>query len=161
MDPDEGDDMAALKNELKQTRGFESPEQEAFLNLQRTDSLLVGPFVKKVKEFGLSLPLYNILRILRGQQGQGLSCGQISERMVTRDPDVTRLIDRLEKLGLVRRERSTSDRRVVLISIDPEGLALLKKLDGPMAALHKESLGHLSRADLKELNRLLVLARNG
>lgn len=153
--------MAALKNELKQTRGFQSPEQEAFLNLQRTNSLLISPFVRKVKEFGLSLPLYNILRILRGQRGQGLSCGQISERMVTRDPDVTRLIDRLEKRGLVERERSTSDRRVVLISIHQDGLDLLEKLDEPMSALHRESLGHLSRADLKELNRLLVLARSG
>lgn len=153
--------MAALKNELKQTRGFQSLEQEAFLNLQRTNSLLAGPFVRKLKEFGLSLPQFNILRILRGQKGNGLSCGQISERMVTRDPDVTRLIDRLEKAGLVERVRSTSDRRVVLTSIGPQGLDLLEKLDGPVSALHKESLGHLSRSDLKDLNRLLVLARSG
>ena len=114
--------MMSLKNELKQTKSFESPEQEAFLNLQRTLGLLVGPFVKLLKPHGLSIPLYNILRILRGQRGGGLACNRISERMVTRDPDVTRLED-------------------------------------PMGDLHKESLGHLTRTDLKELNRLLVKAR--
>lgn len=153
--------MAALKNELKQSRGFESPEQEAFLNLQRTASFLVGPFASKLKENHLSLPLYNILRILRGQKGNGLSCTEISERMVTRDSDITRLIDRLEKAEFVRRERSTTDRRVVLTSITGAGAALLERLDAPMLALHRETLGHLSRTDLKDLNRLLVQARSG
>ena len=153
--------MASLKTELKQTRDFESPEQEAFLNLQRTTALLVGPFATRLKEHGLSHSLSHILRILRGQRGNGLSCTEISERMVTRDPDVTRLIDRLEKAELVRRERSTTDRRVVLTSITEAGLALLEGLDSPMLALHRETLGHLSRKDLKDLNRLLVLARSG
>jgi DNA-binding MarR family transcriptional regulator len=152
--------MAALKRELKQTKSFESPEQEAFLNLHRTASFLGGPFMKLLKENSLSQPLYNILRILRGQQGGGLSCSHISERMVTRDPDVTRLVDRLEKSALVKRNRSAVDRRVVEISITRKGLQLLSRLDDPMRALHTETLGHLTRADLKELNRLLVKARN-
>ena len=151
--------MASLKSELKQFRSFESPEQEAFLNLQRTASLLVGPFIKTLKKRGLSMPLYNIMRILRGQQGCGLSCTHISERMVTRDPDVTRLVDRLEKSSLVKRDRSTVDRRVVPISITKKGLNLLARLDVPMRDLHKETLGHLTGADLKNLNRLLVKAR--
>lgn len=152
--------MAALKTELKQVKSFESPEQEAFLNLQRTSSFLGGPFMKLLKENGLSMPLYNILRILRGQQGGGLPCSHISERMVTRDPDVTRLVDRMEKSALVKRSRSTVDRRVVEISITAKGLRLLGGLDEPMGELHKETLGHLTRGDLKELNRLLVKARN-
>ena len=152
--------LASLKSELKQSRSFESPEQEAYLNLQRTTSLLGAPFLKLMKEHGLSLPLYNILRILRGQRGGGLACSHISERMVTRDPDVTRLVDKLEKSDLVKRERSTTDRRVVLISITRKGLNLLAKLDKPLLDLHIETLGHLTRAELKELNRLLVKARN-
>ena len=152
--------MASLISELKQSRPFESPEQEAFLNLQRTASFLGGSFMKLLKQNGLSMPLYNILRILRGQQGGGLSCTSISERMVTRDPDVTRLVDRLEKSSLVKRDRSTVDRRVVSISITKEGLNLLSRLKGPMLKLHKDTLGHLTRADLKDLNALLVKARN-
>lgn len=151
--------MAALKAELKQTRDFESLEQEATLNIQRTASQLAGPYDKLFKENNLSFGLYNILRILRGQKGQGLSCSHISERMVTRDPDVTRLTDKLLKMGLVGRERSTTDRRVVLITLTAEGEKLLKSLDKPVSGLHHETLGHLTRAELTELNRLLAKAR--
>lgn len=152
--------MASLKRELKQNRPFESPEQEAHLNLQRTVSFLDGAVIRELKQAGLSQPLYNILRILRGQQGAaGLSCSGISERMVTRDPDVTRLIDRLTRAGLVQRDRSTSDRRVVVISITAKGLETLAGLDEPVRKLHRDSLGHLTRVELKELNRLLVKAR--
>ncbi len=153
--------MAALKSELKQTRDFESREQEAMLNLQRTTARLSSPFTEMMKEQGLSSPLYNILRILRGQRGGGLSCTEISERMVTPHPDVTRLIDRLEKSELVLRERSTTDRRVVLTSITGVGMALLERMDAPMLALHRQTLGHMSRQDLEDLNRLLVIARSG
>lgn len=151
--------MASLKSELMQNRDFESLEQEAYLNLQRTAASLNGPFIKLFKKYELSASLYNILRILRGQDGSGLACSHISERMVTRDPDVTRLVDKLLKLGLVHRHRSDHDRRVVLISITEEGRDLLAKLDMPTRELNSRTLGHLTRDELKDLNRLLVKAR--
>lgn len=151
--------MASLKAELKQERDFESGEQEALLNLQRTVGVVSGPFFKLFKSNDLSPALYNILRILRGQKGQGLSCSSIGGRMVTRDPDVTRLADKLLKMKLVRRDRSTEDRRVVLISLTAKGKALLKEMDGPVRSLHELTLGHMTKVELKELNRLLVKAR--
>ena len=152
--------MAALKNELQQKKGFQSPEQEAYLNLQRSAGMLIGPFIRLFKSEGLSSSQFNILRILRGQEGEGLACSAISQRMVNRDPDVTRRVDRLVKEGLVERSRSSRDRRVVLISITGKGREILTRLDGQVGDLHKQALGHLTRAELKELNRLLVKARH-
>jgi len=151
--------LSTLKQELKQKQPFAAPQQEVFLNVQRTAGILNGPLLKLLRCEGLSPPLYNILRILRGQKGEGLSCSSIGERMVTRDPDVTRLIDRLEKGGLVERERSAEDRRVVLISITAAGMAVLAKLDRPVLDLHRDLLGHLTVKEMAELNRLLVKAR--
>ncbi len=152
--------MSSLKRELKQTKPFGSLEQETLLNIQRTASKLDGPFLKFLKLHGLSASLYNILRILRGQKGNGLSCSGIAERMVTRDSDITRRIDRLLKMGLADRVRSEEDRRVVLTSINSKGMNLLKELDEPMSALEKQSLGHLTIQEKKQLNRLLDKARN-
>ena len=152
--------MPNLKHEIKQTRPFESLEQETHLNLQRTASELGGPFLKYLKKHGLSLSLYNILRILRGQKGNGLSCSGIADRMVTRDSDITRRIDRLLKMGLANRVRSEEDRRVVLTSINGKGLTLLEELDEPMRELDQRSLGHLTIQEKKQLNRLLEKARN-
>lgn len=151
--------MASLKADLKQSKDFESLEQEAVLNLQRTAAEVSGPFLKLFKGKKLSTGLYNILRILRGQKGKGLSCSAISERMVTRDPDVTRLVDKLLKMGLVSRDRSTEDRRVVIISLTPQGFSLVGDLDEPVNGLHHQTLGHLTRNELIEFNRLLVKAR--
>lgn len=148
-----------LREELRMTRKFSSPEEELNLNLQRTVGLLGKPLYRFLKTHGLSLAQYNILRILRGQPERRLPCRQIGLRMVTREPDVTRLLDRLEEDGLVGRERSEADRRVVMISITKAGLELLASLDEPMRDIHKDSLGHLSRAEIRELNRLLVKAR--
>jgi DNA-binding MarR family transcriptional regulator len=148
-----------LRQELRMTRQFSSPEEELNLNLQRTVGLLSRPMLQFLKTHGLSPAQYNILRILRGQPDGSLPCRQIGLRMVTREPDVTRLLDRLEKDGLVTRLRSDADRRVVRISITAAGQSLLTGLDEPMRAIHKESLGHLTRADIRELNRLLVKAR--
>ena len=148
-----------LREELRMTRKFSSPEEELNLNLQRTVGLLGKPLFRFLKDHGLSLAQYNILRILRGQPEGRLPCRQIGLRMVTREPDVTRLLDRLEKDGLVERVRSESDRRVVMISITKGGLALLASLDEPMRRIHQHSLGHLTRAEIREMNRLLVKAR--
>ena len=152
--------MSNLKREIKQTKPFTSLEQETLLNLQRTASEVSSPYLKYLKQNGLSHSLYNILRILRGQEGKGLSCSGIGGRMVTRDSDITRLIDRLLKLELVDRVRSEDDRRVVLTSINSKGLKLLKELDKPMNDMNKESLAHLTIEEKKQLNRLLDKARN-
>ncbi len=151
--------MSTLRRELQQTRDFDSLEQETFLNLQRTAGLLAGPLDQMLKEHGLSPSQYNVLRILRGQAGEGLACTPIGERMVSRVPDVTRLVDKLIRLGLAVRQRSTDDRRVVLISITSAGLKVLKQLDKPLAAVHRQSLAHMSAAELRKLNKLLVKAR--
>jgi DNA-binding MarR family transcriptional regulator len=148
-----------LKQELRMTRGFSSPEEELNLNLQRTVGLLSRPMLRFLKAHGLSPAQYNILRILRGQTDGQLACSQIGLRMVTREPDVTRLLDRLEKDGLVGRVRSDTDRRVVRISITKAGRSLLAELDEPMRQIHRDSLGHLTRAEIREMNRLLVKAR--
>jgi len=147
-----------LQKELKKAKPFESAEQEAHLNLVRTAQVLGDAFERLFKPFNLSMTQYNVLRILRGA-GEPLPCGQIGDRMVTRDPDITRLLDRLEKRGLITRERTATDRRVVLASITPEGLKLLKQLDQPVITLHQKQLGHLGKDRLKSLIDLLEAAR--
>ncbi len=154
-DPDSTDLAGAIKK-----RGpFEAAEQEVYLNLVRTSEALLGEFGLLFKSHGLSSASYNVLRILRGAGDEGLPCQEVGARMVSRLPDVTRLVDRLEQSGLVERARVEHDRRVVLIRITPQGLEKLKGLDEPVLELHKRQLGHLPKADLAELNRLLVLAR--
>jgi DNA-binding MarR family transcriptional regulator len=150
---------AQLNDELKQPKPFRSPAEEAFLNLLRTTTLLLDGLGDLLREFGLSQPQYNVLRILRGAGDDGLPSGEVSERMVSRDPDVTRLLDRLEARGLVARQRGATDRRVVFARISPEGRALVDSLDAPVDALHARSLGHLSDDDLRALSRLLERAR--
>src|SRR5580692_1239802 len=109
------------------------PEETAFLDLMRTTDILSRGLVKVLKSEGLSSTQYNVLRILRGAP-EGLPCGEISNRMVTRDSDITRLLDRLEKRSLVSRCRETKDRRTVWARITPEGLELLARLDEPVRA---------------------------
>lgn len=134
------------------------PEEAAFLNLLRTTDMLSRGLIQVLKTEDLSATQYNVLRILRGAP-DGLPCGEISRRMITRDPDVTRLLDRLEKRGLISRSRETRDRRTVMASITPEGLKLLTRLDEPVQAAHRQSLGHLGRDRLRMLTELLSLAR--
>jgi DNA-binding MarR family transcriptional regulator len=148
-----------LQQEIKKRQPFESPEQEACLNLVRTGDLLQLDFTRLFREHGLSPPLYNVLRILRGAGGAGLPCLEVAGRMIGSVPDITRLIDRLEKSGQVERTRSTDDRRVVLVRITPAGLKLLARLDKPVLDLHQRQLGHLSRKELAQLNQLLLKAR--
>jgi DNA-binding MarR family transcriptional regulator len=150
---------SALQHELRKKRPFASPEVEASLNLVRTQDQLQGEFARLFDEHGLSPAQYNVLRILRGHVGEGLPCQEIAAQMVTRMPDITRLVDRLEKAGLVERGRTHQDRRVVLVSITRAGLENLAALDGPVLELHRKLLGHMTREELTELNRLLVKAR--
>ena len=115
--------------------------------------------VELLKGEELSLSQYNILRILRGAGDAGLACGQVGGRLVRHDPDVTRLMDRLEKRGLIARAREPQDRRVVRTKITAEGLALLGRLDGPIDRLHERQLGHMSERRLATLRSLLAEAR--
>lgn len=149
---------SSLREELKKRQPFDQPEEEVLLNLRRTDDLLRDAFAALFKTEGISDPLYNILRILRGE-GKPLPCLEVAGRMVTRLPDITRLVDRLETKNLVRRLRTEEDRRVVLIAITEEGRALLAGLDEPVRALTRALLGHLSPEELRLLNALLVKAR--
>lgn len=157
--------MMTLKSDIKKKHAFDSPEQEAYLNLARTFAVLTGPFVALFKQHGLSPASYNVLRILRGVRDypelghDALPCAEIIERMVTRVPDLTRLIDRLAEKGLVERRRGEEDRRVVRIRISTRGMNLLKKLDEPVAELHRQVLGGLSGTEVTQLNALLEKAR--
>ena len=122
--------------------------------------MLSRPLAQVLKSEDLSSTQYNVLRILRGS-GEGLICGEIAERMITRDPDITRLLDRLEKRGLISRCRETRDRRMVLARISPLGLEVLSRLDGPIEEAHRRQLGHLGCERLRELGELLEVCREG
>ncbi len=150
---------AKLREEIKQGKPFANPEQEAFLNLQRTADALMRGLEESLKPAGLTQNQYNILRILRGAGPAGLLCRELSARMITRDPDVTRLLDRLEARGLVRRSRNRPDRRSVTVSIAQEGERLVKILDIPIADLHRRQLSHLGDRRLQRLIELLEGAR--
>src|SRR5688572_19534039 len=147
-----------LAAEIKQSRPFGSMAEEAILNVQRTSSLLNQTVSDALKPYGLSETQYNVLRILRGAP-KGLACQEIAERMITRDPDITRLLDRLEGRDLIGRARSEEDRRVVVTRISPEGLKLLGSLDAVMRDLPKKMLGHLGEKRLRILIGLLEEAR--
>jgi DNA-binding MarR family transcriptional regulator len=153
--------VRGLQAEIKQTRPFDSLEAEAYLNLLRTTDALLRKEIEALKAWGLSTTQYNALRILRGAGDEGVTCGELSERMLTRDPDVTRLIDRLGTRGLIRRVRSDRDRRVVRTCITTAGLELLEQLDEPARTWTKDQLGHLKEHELRDLIALLEKARAG
>lgn len=130
-----------------------------FLELLRTTDLLTRSLVPLLKAEDLSANQYNVLRILRGSP-DGLPCGEIASRMITRDPDITRLLDRLEKRRLISRCRETKDRRMVMARITADGLKLLARLDDPVQEGHRKQLGHLGRERLQALTELLHAARS-
>lgn len=147
-----------LQAELKKRNPFESPLHEALLNILRTADQFENRVGRLFREYDLTPSQYNVLRILRGE-GKPLSCLEIVERMLQVVPAMTGLLDRLEKMELVSRERCTEDRRVVYVDLTPKGKELVSKLDQPLHALNQKLLGHLSAAELKELSRLLEKAR--
>jgi DNA-binding MarR family transcriptional regulator len=134
-------------------------EHAAFLAIQRLASDLSQGVAELLKEASLSGPQYNVLRILRGAGGPGLACGEIADRLIARDPDMTRLLDRLERRGLVSRVRESEDRRIVTTRITPAGLQLLATLDEPISQLHQSQLAHLGAEKLEALLALLKEAR--
>jgi DNA-binding MarR family transcriptional regulator len=151
--------MSRLQEELKQSKPFDSPEVEAYLNLVRSAALLTRQQEEVLKQQGLTSSLYNVLRIVRGAGGDGIPSTSVADRMVSRVPDVTRLVDRLVALGLVERHRTDADRRLVILRLSTSGASLLTELDEPTAALHKGQLAHMTRDELVRLNELLVKAR--
>jgi DNA-binding MarR family transcriptional regulator len=150
-----------LQAELKQKLPFTSREQETYLSLLRTADALRAQVEARLKEFGLTGTQYNALRILRGAGPEGLPCREIGERMITRDPDITRLLNRLEDRGFVERTRAKQDRRVIYGKITAAGLKLLRKLDNPVEKHGREMLRHVGQEKLKQLIELLELVRGG
>lgn len=148
-----------LQKELKQAKPFASLEEEVALNLARTAEHVGARLAEVLKRADLTPTQYNALRILRGAGPDGLTCGEIGERMVTKDSDITRLLDRLEKRSLIARERPETNRRVVVARITGEGLRVLAGLDAHVTEGHKRVAGHLGRARLKALNELLEALR--
>ena len=149
-----------VRAEIKQKKPVRLREEEAFVNLLRTADVLMQGVAETLKPLGLSPTQYNVLRILRGAEPTGLVCREIGERMITRDPDVTRLLDRLEDRGLVARTRGREDRRVITTRITDDGLQVVGKLETPIADLHARQLGHLGAARLRTLIGLLEQARS-
>jgi len=150
--------MKQPSNPGTKSRRIACPEEDAFVDLARTTEILSRPLALLLKADDLSATQYNVLRILRGSP-DGLTCGEISSRMITRDSDITRLLDRLENRSLVSRCRENKDRRVVLTRIAPQGLAVLDALDEPVRHAHRELLGHLGAKRLAALSQLLAACR--
>ena len=148
-----------LRDEIRQSRPFHSLEQEAQLSVQRTAAVLDHGFAEALKPHGITPTQYNVLRILRGAGAAGLCRNEVRDRLVAQVPDVTRLLDRMADAGLVERERDPDDRRLVNTRITRSGLALLERLDAPIAELHRRQLGHLGARKLRALVDLLAEAR--
>jgi DNA-binding MarR family transcriptional regulator len=153
--------MAELKLEIVQEPRFASLEEETFLNLLRASDCLNRALHLKTRPWGVSSTQYNVLRILRGAHPNGLTCSAIGSRMITAEPDITRLLARLKALKLIRQRRDSEDRRVVWTCISEAGLKLLREMDPVILAAPQELLARLNQAELAELIRLLELARGG
>jgi DNA-binding MarR family transcriptional regulator len=150
-----------LQDELKQSKPFRSLEQEALLSIERTAAILSHGVADALRRYEITPTQYNALRILRGAGEQGLCRNEVRDRLVAQVPDVTRLLDRMEEMGLVDRERAEDDRRMVFTRLTRKGTQLLARIDEPVARLHHRQLGHLNAAKLRTLIELLAEARQG
>jgi DNA-binding MarR family transcriptional regulator len=148
-----------IREEIKQARPFTSVEQEAHVSLGRTWALLEHAFSELLRPYGITPTQYNVLRILRGSEEKGLCRYEVTERMIAKVPDATRLLDRMEAAGLIARERGTVDRRFVTTRITEEGLCLLAKLEDPVQDLHRKHFGTLEDSDLRRLIETLACIR--
>ena len=148
---------AKLADEIQQDGPFSCLEQEAFINVIRTADAMIREFDAVTKAFGISAIHYNVLRILRRHRDTGCACKTIGESLVTRDPDVTRLLDRLEDRGFITRSRYVGDRRVVTARITPAGLKLVDDLEPSLLAMHQRQLGYMGPRKLKSL--ILVMEK--
>ena len=154
----------SLREQINKQEDFESPEQEAMLNIARTASLLDGATRAFFRQFELTSPTYNLLRILRGYarkgHAEGVRASEIGGQMVVRVPDVTRLVDRMCDRGLVGRGSCATDKRVKYVFITNKGLKLLEQIDPHIGSLHEQVLGHLSKQELSTISKLMVKARD-
>jgi DNA-binding MarR family transcriptional regulator len=150
-----------LQQDLKQKKPFRSLQQEAYLSVVRTSTALTDAMEDLLKTRGISATQYNVLRILRGAGAEGLCRNELRDRMLTRMPDMTRLLDRMEQADLVVRAREGEDRRMVMTRITAKGRRLLDDLDAPVMALHRKQMAGLTDAQLRSLSDLLTLVRDG
>jgi DNA-binding MarR family transcriptional regulator len=154
--------MTTVYHEIRQTKPFRSLEEEVYIALRLTSQLMDQPWIRYLRATeNVSPSQYNLLRILRGAGETGRTMSEIAERMINRDPDVTRLADRTVKQGLARRERDEEDRRVVKLYLSREGRAMLTRLDKSVDVFLKQALGGLGSRKLKQLRELLNEARAG
>jgi DNA-binding MarR family transcriptional regulator len=151
--------MPSIQAELKQRTPYPTREQEAVVSIARTAALLDHAGAEVLKPYGLTPTQYNALRILRGAEPQGLGRNEVRDRLISRVPDATRLLDRLVEMGLVVRTRGGRDRRVVVARITPAGLDLIAPLDAVLERLHCRQVGHLGERKLRTLINLLAEAR--
>lgn len=149
-----------LQTELKKRKPFTSIEQEATLALLRTSDLLQNRFARLLRDHGLTLSQYNVLRILRGE-GRPLPCLEIASRMIQVAPAITRVIDQLLKMKLITKTQSTTDRRIFEVELTDAAGRILKELDQPILDLHAKLLAGVSKATLKELIQILEKVREG
>jgi DNA-binding MarR family transcriptional regulator len=148
-----------LRDDLQQRKPFTSLQEEALLNIVRTSATMTDAMEELLKPYGITGTQYNVLRILRGAEPAGLCRNELRDRMLTRMPDVTRLLDRMEEAGLVVRARNGQDRRLVSTRITEAGRRLVDQLDDPVHAFHQEKIGHVTDAQLQDLIDVLTLAR--
>jgi DNA-binding MarR family transcriptional regulator len=149
-----------LAEEIGRNRPFDSLEQELFLNLIRTSEWLQCEFAKVFKAHGITQPQFNVLKILEVEDGYGIPIQKIAQRMTTLSSDVTRLVDRLERAGMVERFRSDKDRRVIYVRLTETGKGMVEELAQPLAEAHKSTKRHLDRRELELLNKLLFELRH-
>ncbi|MEX2187422.1 MAG: MarR family transcriptional regulator [Pirellulales bacterium] len=138
---------------------YDSAEQQAYLNLWRTYDRLRALEDALFVRFDLTAQQYNILRLLRAERPGAIATLRLAERLVSRAPDITRMLDKLESRGWIERHRGERDRRTVRVAIAPAGVTLLRRIDKPLAECHRQQLGHLAAGDLKQLTQLLKKAR--
>jgi len=149
-----------LRDEIQQrTAPSVSLHEETYLNVVRTACVLCDRYSEFFKKHGLTDSQYNVLRILSAVHPDGLSCSDIAARMIHRDPDVTRLCDRMVPRGLVARSRSTQDRRVVSVRITEAGLSMLSGMQGDVDRITVSLLDHMEQDELKKLIQLLLKVR--
>ena len=149
-----------LQDELKQTKPFKEIEEEAYLSILRTAAILDHSVSQALKPHGVTATQYNVLRILRGAGAEGLCRNEVGERLVTAVPDVTRLLDRMEEMGLIARRRGGADRRFVTTTLTKKGIDLVNRLDARVGRIHAEQLGHVDKRHLKTLVDLLGEVRD-
>jgi DNA-binding MarR family transcriptional regulator len=151
--------VRSLREEIKQTKPFASLAHEAHLSVVRTAAIVTDEVEQLLRPYGITGTQYNVLRILRGAEPDGLCRNEVRDRMITRMPDMTRLLDRMEEAGLVQRSRELDDRRMVLTRIAPKGRSLLAELDSVVEQEHHNRFTKLSNDDLRALIQILAKVR--